>query len=148
MFLFFYTLEFFLNELLNSANSVTKIFVITVKGLEPATSYIRDHDTTTAPARHMYETGSLNWPQFMPKWFIRYPEFTDFNESSPFRKNSNINNTWATETGLRMVWILLDHDEKAYDQANSIKLIAIKPIVFDPKQIAIHYNITITIDTL
>ena len=38
---------------LNSANSVTKIFVITVKGLEPATSNIRDQDATTAPARHM-----------------------------------------------------------------------------------------------
>ena len=30
-------LEFFLNVSLNSANSVTKIFVITVKGLKPAT---------------------------------------------------------------------------------------------------------------
>ena len=34
-----------------SLNSVTKIFVITVKGLEPATSYIRDQDATLA--RHM-----------------------------------------------------------------------------------------------
>ena len=31
------TWEFFLNVSLNSLNSVTKIFVITVKGLEPAT---------------------------------------------------------------------------------------------------------------
>ena len=31
------SLEFFLNVLLNSLNSVTNIFVITVKGLKPAT---------------------------------------------------------------------------------------------------------------
>ena len=43
--------EFFLNTSLKSANSVTKIFFITVKGLEPATCYVRDQDATTAPAR-------------------------------------------------------------------------------------------------
>ena len=42
--------EFFLNV---SLNSVTNIFVITIKGLEPATSCVRDKDATTAPARHM-----------------------------------------------------------------------------------------------
>ena len=35
-------MEFFLNVSLNTPNSVTKIFVITVKGLEPATSCVRD----------------------------------------------------------------------------------------------------------
>ena len=31
------------------------------------------------PARHMWETGSLNWPQFMFLWFrFRFPEFTGF----------------------------------------------------------------------
>ena len=34
-----------------SANSVTKIFDITVKGLELAISCVRDQDSTTAPAR-------------------------------------------------------------------------------------------------
>ena len=49
-----------------SLNSVTKIFVITVKGLEPATSSVRDWDATTAT-----------------------PEFTEFNGScAQFRKNS------------------------------------------------------------
>ena len=48
-------LEFFLNVSLNSANSVTKIFVITVKGLEPATSCVRDQDATLAPAKHRCE---------------------------------------------------------------------------------------------
>ena len=38
---------------LNSENSVTKAFVITVQGFEPAISYFRDQDATTAPARHM-----------------------------------------------------------------------------------------------
>ena len=45
---------FFLNV------SLTKIFVITVKGLEPATSRVRDQDATTVQARYMGETGSLN----------------------------------------------------------------------------------------
>ena len=40
-----------------SANSVKKIFVITVKGLEPATFCVRDEDATTVSARHMRETG-------------------------------------------------------------------------------------------
>ena len=35
-----------------SMNSMTKIFVITVKGLEPAISCGRDQDVPTAPARH------------------------------------------------------------------------------------------------
>ena len=34
-----------------SLNSVTKILVITVKRLEPATSCVRDQDATTAPAK-------------------------------------------------------------------------------------------------
>ena len=41
---------------LNSANSVTKVFVITVKGIKPPTFCVRDQDATTAPARHMLET--------------------------------------------------------------------------------------------
>ena len=72
-------------------NSVTKIFVITVKGLKPVPSCVRDQNATTAPARHMWDTGSLNWAQFMLQWFIRFNKFaecTEFNESSaPFRKN-------------------------------------------------------------
>ena len=51
-------LEFFLMVLLNSLNSVTKIFVI--KRIEPATSCVRDHDATTVPGRHIKETGSKN----------------------------------------------------------------------------------------
>ena len=46
----------------------------------PTTSCVRDQDATTAPARHMWETGSLNWPQFMLQWFIRFPEVTEFSE--------------------------------------------------------------------
>ena len=73
-----------------SLNSVTKIFVITVKGLEPAISCVRDQDATTEPARQTWEAGSLNSVPFMLQWFIRFPEFaefTEFNESSAaFRK--------------------------------------------------------------
>ena len=42
--------------------------------------------------KHMWETGSLNWAQFMLQWFIRFPEFAEFTEfnksSAPFMKNS------------------------------------------------------------
>ena len=40
---------------MNSLNPVTKIFVITVKGLEPATSCVREQDATTVLARHICE---------------------------------------------------------------------------------------------
>ena len=59
-----------------------QIFVITVKGFKPATSCIRDQDVTTAPARLMWETRSLKWPQFMLQWFIWFPEFAEFTEFS------------------------------------------------------------------
>ena len=42
-----------------SLNSVTKIFVITVIGIEPATSCVKGQDATTAPPGHMSETGFL-----------------------------------------------------------------------------------------
>ena len=45
-----------------------------------ATSCVRDQDATTAPARHRWETGSLNWAQYMLQSFIRSPKFTEFNE--------------------------------------------------------------------
>ena len=64
---------------LNSANSVTKIFV-TIKGPEPATSWVWNQDATTAPARHMWDTESLNWSQFMFQWFMRFPEFAEISE--------------------------------------------------------------------
>ena len=38
---------------LNSANLVTKIFVVTVKGLKPATSCVKDQDANISPAKHM-----------------------------------------------------------------------------------------------
>ena len=68
-----------------------KIFVVI--RVRTITSYVRDNGATTVPARHMWETGSLNWVQFVLQWFIRFLKFaeiTEFNESStPFRKNSN-----------------------------------------------------------
>ena len=70
---------------LNSLNSVTKIFVVTVKGFEPATSCVRDDNATTEPARHMWETGSPNWlfhasVTYLIHWMHRI--------SIPFRENS------------------------------------------------------------
>ena len=54
----------------------------------PVTCSVRDQHATTAPARHIWEIGSLNWAQFMLQWFISFSEFTEFSESSaPFRKN-------------------------------------------------------------
>ena len=59
---------------LGRGSSVKKIFVLTVKGFTPATSSARDQDATTAPVRHMWETGSLNWLRFILQWFITCPE--------------------------------------------------------------------------
>ena len=53
------------------------IFVIIVKGLEPATLCARDQNANTAPTRHM-------WPDriviFVHQWFIRFTEFAEFTE--------------------------------------------------------------------
>ena len=49
-----------------------------VQTCHPVTSCVRDKDATTAPARHMWETGSMNWAQFMLQWFIRFLEFSEF----------------------------------------------------------------------
>ena len=46
-----------------------------------ATSCVKDKDDTKTLARHMWETGSLNWAQFMLQWFIRFPEFNGSSES-------------------------------------------------------------------
>ena len=72
------TFEFSLNVFTEFAEFSDKIFVITAKGLEPATACVRDQDAATGPARHMWETGSLNWTQFKLQWFIRFPEFPEF----------------------------------------------------------------------
>ena len=79
-----------------------KIFVITVKGFEPATCCVGHQDVIAMPARHMWEMGSLNRAQFMLQWFIRFrecAEFTEFNESSdPLKKITNV--TTAIRMGL------------------------------------------------
>ena len=41
-------------------NSVTQIFVITVKGFKYAKSWVRDRDATTVLARHVLESRYLN----------------------------------------------------------------------------------------
>ena len=46
----------------------------------PATSCVRNQDATTMPVKHMWETESLNWLQFMLQWFLRVPEFAEFAE--------------------------------------------------------------------
>ena len=67
-----------------SLNSVTKIFVYSkrTRTCHSSTSCVRDQNATTAPARHIWDTGSLNWTLFMLQWFIKFPEFTEFSESS------------------------------------------------------------------
>ena len=67
---------------------MTKIFVIRVKRLEPATCCVGDQDVTRVPAIHTCETGSLNRAKFM---IYQIPEFAEFNESSaPFSNSSNV----------------------------------------------------------
>ena len=52
----------------------------------PATSCVRDQDATTAPPRHMWETGSLNGTQFM----LQIPQIRWIRwKFCSFRKNPN-----------------------------------------------------------
>ena len=70
--------EFSLNVFLEFAEFSDKHIVITAKGFKPAISCVRDQNATTAPTRHLWETESLNWLQFMLQWFIRIDEFAEF----------------------------------------------------------------------
>ena len=71
------------------------MFVITVKGFKPATSCVKDLDATTAPAKHMWETGSLNLPDF-----TEFPFNLETTPISPF--------CGATDTSvLKFWWCLL-----------------------------------------
>ena len=79
---------------LNSLNSVTKIFVITVnRGLNLPPSHLLCkkpgcyHSTSKTHVRdRIFKSGPIH-----VSVIIRFPEFTKFSESSaPFRKNSNI----------------------------------------------------------
>ena len=45
--------EFSINVFIEFTKFSEKVFFITVKGLEPTISCVRDHDTTTVPERHM-----------------------------------------------------------------------------------------------
>ena len=62
---------------------------LSLKRLETATFSVWDRDasTSTEPARHIWETGSLNWAKFMVQRFIKFAEFNE--NSAPFRKTSN-----------------------------------------------------------
>ena len=86
----YFAMEFFLNMKCEFIDK--NIFVITAKGLEPANSCVTDKDVTTAPARHMWETGSLNWVKVMVQWFqiplIRWIHWIQWKFWSicPFRK--------------------------------------------------------------
>ena len=74
-----------------SLNPVIDNIFVKKGGFKPTTSCTRDRDDITVPWKHRWQRGSLNWPWFMPQWFIGFPEFTEFSESSTsFRKNSNI----------------------------------------------------------
>ena len=87
-------MEFSLNYFTEFAQLSDKKYLL-LKRLKLATSCVRYQDATTAPASHMWKTGSLNSAQFILQWFIRLSEFTDitkFNECSPtFMKNSIVN---------------------------------------------------------
>ena len=72
--------QFYLNVFTEFADFSEKILVITVKGLEPATYYVRDQDATTLPAWHRQHRGSIHRVQFIIQEFIRFPEFAEFSE--------------------------------------------------------------------
>ena len=75
------TIEFSLNVFTEFAEFIDKNICHYCKRAQtcnPGTSCVRHQHATTAPARHMWETGSLNWAQFMVQCFISIPEFCEF----------------------------------------------------------------------
>ena len=66
----FVSLEFFLNVCTEFTKFSEEIFVITVKGFEPATSCVRDYD------QYYYDTNKTC------DLSITFPELTEFNEIS------------------------------------------------------------------
>ena len=60
-----------------SRNVFTEMFVI--KRFKLAASPVGDQNAASVPRRR-WETGTLNWPQFMLQWFIRFPKFAEFTE--------------------------------------------------------------------
>ena len=55
-------------------------YYILKRFLESVTSCVRYLDATSVTTRHMSETGSVNWDQFMIQRFTRFPEFAEFTE--------------------------------------------------------------------
>ena len=88
---------------LNSANSVTKICHHSKRTLtcHLATSCVKDQDATTAQTRHMWETRSLNWAQFMLKWFIHWIQWIPV----LFRKNSTVALPFSVGNWVCSIWV-------------------------------------------
>ena len=61
------SIEFFLN-VFHWIQGLKIYDINRTRTCHPATSCVRDQHDTTAPARHMWETGSLNQAQFMLHW--------------------------------------------------------------------------------
>ena len=68
-----------------------KIFVMTVKGLDPATSCVRHQDATTTPVRHILEPVILKLSPIHTSVIYQIPwiRWTQWSSAS-FRKNSNV----------------------------------------------------------
>ena len=67
--------------------------IIVIKRTRTCHSRVKDQDVIRVPARHRRDRIFIfKWPQCVPQWFVRFPDFAEiaeFNESSaPFRKNS------------------------------------------------------------
>ena len=82
----FHIYEFSLNVFAEFSDKNICHYSKRVQTCHPATSCVRDHDATTAPARHMWETGSLNWALFILQWFIKICWIQWI--PVPFRENS------------------------------------------------------------
>ena len=58
-----------------------------IAGLESTISFVRNRDSTIVPQTHSQQRRQLNWSWFMLQWFLRFPAFAEFSESSaPFRE--------------------------------------------------------------
>ena len=108
---------------LNSLNSVTKDIII-LKRLLGSNPLSPVWETETLPLCHRYTANrrQLNSSQFMLQWFLRFPEFAEFSESSAlFRENAigtdtnsqcytvhkHLNNAWHNKGHWLTGWSIL-----------------------------------------
>ena len=125
--------EFFLNVFsLNSLNLVT--YNLSLKGLEPATSCVRDQDATTVSARNM---SSLNWLQFMLQ------RLSDSLNSLNSMTVLHLGKTALEQLSISLChyWYVYNKKTYGYDKINNCLLKELHPVIISSLNIAFNKSL-------